>query len=99
MAVAGDSTAVFTADLIPTAAHVDVPWIMGYDLYPMETLEFKREIPARDESRLNRFKARFAQTRSWFLLWPQITKSAHWSQSPKWERFAGNEVFPEELVL
>src|SRR5690349_6020768 len=35
-------TAVFTADLIPTTAHVDVPWIMGYDLYPMETLEFKR---------------------------------------------------------
>ena len=35
-------TAVFAADLIPTTAHVDVPWIMGYDLYPMETLEFKR---------------------------------------------------------
>jgi glyoxylase-like metal-dependent hydrolase (beta-lactamase superfamily II) len=38
----GGRTAVFVADLIPTAAHVDVPWIMGYDLYPMETLEFKR---------------------------------------------------------
>jgi glyoxylase-like metal-dependent hydrolase (beta-lactamase superfamily II) len=35
-------TAVFAADLIPTTAHVDVPWIMAYDLYPMETLEFKR---------------------------------------------------------
>jgi len=35
-------TAVFAADLMPTAAHVDVPWIMAYDLYPMETLEFKR---------------------------------------------------------
>jgi glyoxylase-like metal-dependent hydrolase (beta-lactamase superfamily II) len=35
-------TAVFAADLIPTVAHVDVPWIMAYDLYPMETLEFKR---------------------------------------------------------
>ena len=38
----GGKTAVFTADLIPTAAHVDVPWIMAYDLYPMDTLEFKR---------------------------------------------------------
>ena len=38
----GGGTAVFAADLMPTAAHVDVPWIMGYDLYPMETLEFKR---------------------------------------------------------
>jgi glyoxylase-like metal-dependent hydrolase (beta-lactamase superfamily II) len=35
-------TAIFAADLIPTTAHVDTPWIMGYDLYPMETLEFKR---------------------------------------------------------
>jgi glyoxylase-like metal-dependent hydrolase (beta-lactamase superfamily II) len=38
----GDRTAVFAADLIPTAAHVDDPWIMGYDLYPMDTLAFKR---------------------------------------------------------
>ena len=35
-------TAVFAADMIPTAAHVDEPWIMGYDLYPMDTLAFKR---------------------------------------------------------
>lgn len=35
-------TAVFAADLIPTSAHVDEAWIMGYDLYPMETLAFKR---------------------------------------------------------
>lgn len=37
-----NQTAVFAADLIPTTAHVDAPWIMGYDLYPMDTLEFKR---------------------------------------------------------
>ena len=35
-------TAVFTADMFPTAAHVPDAWLMGYDLYPMETLEFKR---------------------------------------------------------
>jgi glyoxylase-like metal-dependent hydrolase (beta-lactamase superfamily II) len=35
-------TAVFTADMIPTRAHIDEPWIMGYDLYPMDTLAFKR---------------------------------------------------------
>lgn len=39
----GGRTAVFAADLIPMAAHVDVPWIMAYDLYPMETLAFKRD--------------------------------------------------------
>jgi glyoxylase-like metal-dependent hydrolase (beta-lactamase superfamily II) len=38
----GGQTAVFVADMIPTTAHIDEPWIMGYDLYPMETLAFKR---------------------------------------------------------
>ncbi|PYR60420.1 MAG: MBL fold metallo-hydrolase [Acidobacteria bacterium] len=38
----GGRTAVFAADLIPTVGHVDEPWIMGYDLYPMDTLAFKR---------------------------------------------------------
>jgi glyoxylase-like metal-dependent hydrolase (beta-lactamase superfamily II) len=34
--------AVFAADLMPTRAHVDPPWIMGYDLYPMDTLAYKK---------------------------------------------------------
>jgi glyoxylase-like metal-dependent hydrolase (beta-lactamase superfamily II) len=37
-----ERTAVFAADLIPTIAHIDTPWIMAYDLYPMDTLAFKR---------------------------------------------------------
>ena len=36
-------TAVFTADLIPTVAHIRDAWIMGYDLYPMDTLAFKKQ--------------------------------------------------------
>jgi glyoxylase-like metal-dependent hydrolase (beta-lactamase superfamily II) len=40
----GGQTAVFVADLIPTTAHLDEPWIMGYDLYPMDTLAFKRRL-------------------------------------------------------
>jgi methylmalonyl-CoA epimerase len=35
-------TAVFTADMFPTATHVRDAWIMAYDLYPMDTLAFKR---------------------------------------------------------
>ena len=35
-------TAVFAADLVPTTAHLPNPWIMGYDLYPMDTLSAKR---------------------------------------------------------
>lgn len=40
----GGRTAVFAADIVPTAAHIDDPWIMGYDLYPMDTLAFKRSL-------------------------------------------------------
>jgi glyoxylase-like metal-dependent hydrolase (beta-lactamase superfamily II) len=42
MIESGGRTAVFTADMMPTTAHIDPPWIMGYDLYPMDTLAFKR---------------------------------------------------------
>ena len=38
----GGRTAVFTADMYPTSRHIQDPWIMGYDLYPMDTLSFKR---------------------------------------------------------
>ncbi len=37
-----EAQGVFWADLVPTTAHVPLPWIMGYDLYPMETLENKK---------------------------------------------------------
>jgi glyoxylase-like metal-dependent hydrolase (beta-lactamase superfamily II) len=39
----GDKTAFFFADLVPTTAHLALPWIMGYDLYPMTTLENKKK--------------------------------------------------------
>lgn len=35
-------TAVFMSDLIPTTAHLPLPWIMGYDVEPLRTLESKR---------------------------------------------------------
>ncbi len=31
-------------DMIPTRHHLPLPWIMSYDLYPTETLEFKKRI-------------------------------------------------------
>ena len=39
---AAGERAVFWADLVPTSAHVPYPWIMGYDLYPVTTLENKQ---------------------------------------------------------
>ena len=38
----GGKTLVFVADLVPTTAHLQDPWVMGYDLFPMETLAFKQ---------------------------------------------------------
>lgn len=38
----GGETAAFIADLMPTTAHLPLPWIMGYDLEPLRTLESKR---------------------------------------------------------
>ena len=40
----GGETLYGFADLIPTRQHLALPWIMGYDLYPAETLEFKKQI-------------------------------------------------------
>ena len=36
-----DDKAIFLADLVPTRAHVPTPWVMGYDLYPVTTMENK----------------------------------------------------------
>ncbi|HEV2382696.1 MAG TPA: MBL fold metallo-hydrolase [Terriglobia bacterium] len=39
-----DERACFISDLVPTSAHLPYPWIMAFDLYPMETLANKRRI-------------------------------------------------------
>ncbi len=40
----GGERACFLADVCPTAAHLPLPWIMGYDLEPLVTLETKRRL-------------------------------------------------------
>lgn len=40
---AGDR-AFYLGDLVPTHAHLPLPWIMGYDVEPLVTLETKRRI-------------------------------------------------------
>ncbi len=42
--------ALYTVDLVPTVAHLPLAYIMGYDLYPMTTLETKRGV-LRDATR------------------------------------------------
>ena len=36
--------AIYLGDLIPTTSHVKIPYIMGYDLYPLDIIEKKKEI-------------------------------------------------------
>ncbi len=40
----GGKTLFGFADLVPMRAHVPLAWIMGYDLYPVETLEAKKTL-------------------------------------------------------
>jgi glyoxylase-like metal-dependent hydrolase (beta-lactamase superfamily II) len=35
-------TIVFVADLIPTVAHLPIPYVMGYDMFPLTTLAEKK---------------------------------------------------------
>ncbi len=42
----GPDTLVFCADLIPTATHVRLPWIMAYDQRPLLTLDEKKVLVA-----------------------------------------------------
>jgi glyoxylase-like metal-dependent hydrolase (beta-lactamase superfamily II) len=39
----GGKVAMLLADLVPTTAHLPLPWVMGYDSYPLTTLENKHK--------------------------------------------------------
>jgi glyoxylase-like metal-dependent hydrolase (beta-lactamase superfamily II) len=43
----GGESALFAGDVVPTSAHLPLPWIMGYDVEPLVTLEAKRSILGR----------------------------------------------------
>ena len=35
-------TACYISDLIPTTAHLDLTWVMAFDLFPLETIESRK---------------------------------------------------------
>lgn len=37
-------TILYCADLVPSAAHISMPWVMAYDMRPLETLNEKRRL-------------------------------------------------------
>lgn len=46
----GSEIACFLGDVCPTASHLPLPWIMGYDVEPLVTMESKRALLKRAES-------------------------------------------------
>ena len=46
----GGKTFFYAADAVPTAAHVDLDYIMSFDLYPADTFEAKKALLARAEA-------------------------------------------------
>ena len=43
----GGRTACYISDLIPTTAHIDITWGMAFDLYPLLTIESKKQYYAK----------------------------------------------------
>ena len=47
MIQSGGKIACYISDLIPTSAHLDLTWVMSYDIYPLETIESRKCFYAR----------------------------------------------------
>lgn len=43
----GGKTVCYISDLIPTSAHVDLNWVMAFDLFPVESVESRKRYYAR----------------------------------------------------
>jgi glyoxylase-like metal-dependent hydrolase (beta-lactamase superfamily II) len=39
-----DQHACYVGDLVPTSAHVDLTWVMAFDLFPLETIESRKRL-------------------------------------------------------
>lgn len=39
-----DTTILYCADLVPSAAHISMPWVMAYDMRPLDTLKEKNKL-------------------------------------------------------
>jgi glyoxylase-like metal-dependent hydrolase (beta-lactamase superfamily II) len=80
----GGKTACYISDLIPTSAHVEVNWVMGFDLYPLETIESRKRYYSR------------ALPENWLTMFTH-DPNVPWSYLGKDER--GKIVAKEETAL
>lgn len=80
----GGQTACYISDLIPTSMHVEVNWVMGFDLYPLETIESRKRYYSR------------AVPENWLTMYTHDPNTP-WSYLSKDER--GKIVAKEEVSL
>ncbi len=45
MIESGGQTACYISDLIPTTAHIDLTWVMAFDLCPLQTIDSRKRLP------------------------------------------------------
>jgi len=84
------AVACFLGDVCPTASHLPLPWIMGYDVEPLVTLESKRRLLAR------------AADERWLLVFEHDALDAwgyavHDGKSYRLENFSGDQVTEVEV--
>ncbi len=75
----GTTTLFYCGDLFPTTSHIPLPYIMGYDIRPLQTLEEKRKI-------LNS-----AADRNWILFFEHDTNTIATTVQRTQKGFAINE--------
>ena len=74
--VSGGKTVFYLGDLIPTVSHLNPAWIMGYDLYPLDTLYMKERLLSQ------------AYSENWLLVFehdPKVTMGYLRKNSDGWE--------------
>jgi glyoxylase-like metal-dependent hydrolase (beta-lactamase superfamily II) len=40
----GGQTACYISDLVPTTAHIEITWVMAFDLFPLETIDNRKRV-------------------------------------------------------
>ena len=78
---AGES-ALYLGDLVPTSAHLPLPWIMGYDVEPLVTLETKRQVLERATRERTLLLFGHDPNIAWGYLAPQEKKPTLVAQRP-----------------
>jgi glyoxylase-like metal-dependent hydrolase (beta-lactamase superfamily II) len=68
----GGKTACYISDLIPTSAHIDLNWVMAFDLFPLQSLESRKRYYA--EAMAGRWLTMFTHDPN--MPWGYIEKDA-----------------------